>query len=92
MKLLFYRNTHDDNGAKTLSPEDEAIWDSQIHAGGFVAHQLDAKHGKRFYKLMDAILSYEDTFRDGKYHNTDEVLAALLELIRVGLIRYEIVP
>lgn len=91
MKLLFYRNTHDDDGAKTLSPEQEAIWNSQEHAGGFVAHHLD-NHGKTFFKLMDAILSYEDLFREGKYHTTDEVLAALLELIRVGLVRYEIVP
>jgi hypothetical protein len=94
MKLLLYRNTHDENGvAKTTTPEQEAVWQSQVHAGGFVAHQLDSKHGKTYLKLMDAVLSYEDEFpQDTHTHTFDEILAAVMELVRVGLVRYEIVP
>ena len=94
MKLLLYRNTHDETGeAKILSPEQEAVWQSQIHAGGFVAHQLDSKHGKTFLKLLDHVLSYEDEFPEQTHtHSFDEVLAAVVELIRVELVRYEIIP
>jgi hypothetical protein len=93
MKLLFYRNTHDETGkAKTISSEEEAVWQSQIHAGGFVAHQLDSKCGETFLELMNAVMSYEDLYSNEGNYTTDEIMAALLELIRVGLVRYEIVP
>jgi predicted nucleic-acid-binding Zn-ribbon protein len=99
--MLFYRNTHeflpDGTGEpkpwpKTLSPEQEAIWQSQIHAGGFVGHMLDSMKGTTFLKLMDNVCSYEDLYHADKSHTTDEILAALFELVRVGLVRYEIIP
>ena len=91
MKLLFYRNTHENGEAKTLTPEAEVIWNDQTHAGGFVAHMLDSTHGKTFLKVLDAVCSYEDLHHDYHY-TTDEILAALFELVRVDLVRYEIVP
>ena len=90
MKLLFYRNTHEGGEAKTLSPDQEAVWNSQVHAGGFIAHMLDSTKGQHFFKLMDHVLSYEDTCHADRYNTTDEILAALFELVRVGLVRYEI--
>lgn len=83
MKLLFFRNTN-----RKLTSEEESIWNSQIHAGGFVGQMLDSDQGTTFLKLMDSILAYENTF--GESSSMDEILAALFELVRVGLIRYEI--
>lgn len=90
-KLLFFRSTHDETGeAKPLTPEQEAVWNSKIHAGGFVAHMLDPVHGMALFKLLEEVWSYEDLHHEGKYYTIDEVLSALFELARVGLVRYEI--
>jgi hypothetical protein len=84
MKLLFYRNTHVNGEAKTLSPEDQVVWNSQVHGGGFVAHMLEPNKGMTFLQVMDAVLSYEDLYHEKRRNSIDEVLAALMELTRIG--------
>ena len=95
MKLLFYRATHDKDGnyignSKAKKLEIYKVWQCQDHSGGLVGHLLSGQVGMTFVTLRKASTKYSREWHEPLESN-ESLLTALFELVRVGVVRYEIV-